>query len=92
MPRVTIELPSLLRQVVSSNGSIGVDATTVAEALRAAVSEHPGLEVHLFDETGGLRQHVLCFHNQTNTRWHDSLEKPVAEGDVLTILQAVSGG
>jgi molybdopterin converting factor small subunit len=35
---------------------------------------------------------VLCFHNRTNTRWLQSLDVPVAEGDTLTILQAVSGG
>ena len=48
--------------------------------------------MHLFDETGGFRQHVLCFHNETNLRWLESDEVPVADGDRLTVLQAVSGG
>jgi hypothetical protein len=39
-----------------------------------------------------LRRHVLCFHNQENTRWFESLDRPVATGDVIMIIQAVSGG
>lgn len=92
MASVTIELPSLLRQMVDAENGIAVEADTVADALRAAVGRHPALAVHLFDEGGGLRQHVLCFHNRVNTRWLDSMETPVADGDVVTILQAVSGG
>ena len=48
--------------------------------------------MHLFDETASLRPHVLCFHNETNTRWLDSMAVPLADGDTVTILQAVSGG
>ena len=31
-------------------------------------------------------------HNSANTRWLDSIDVPVNEGDTITILQAVSGG
>jgi len=43
-------------------------------------------------EKGTFRQHVLCFHNQTNVRWLDELEVPLADGDTIAIHQAVSGG
>jgi len=56
------------------------------------VRRHPALQVHLFDESSRLRRHVLCFHNQENTRWFESLDRPVATGDVILIIQAVSGG
>ena len=92
MSRVTVHLPSLLGPVVNGAESVGVEGDTVAEALSALVERHPALKVHLFDETGGFRRHVLCFHNDTNTRWLESLNVPVADGDAITILQAVSGG
>jgi molybdopterin converting factor small subunit len=92
MSRVTVQLPSLLGPVVNGAASVGVEGDTVAEALAALVDSHPALEVHLFDETGSFRRHVLCFHNGTNTRWLESLDVPVADGDTITILQAVSGG
>jgi molybdopterin converting factor small subunit len=92
MPRVTVELPSVLAQVCGGQRSLDLDATTLAGALERLSVEHPVLRVHLFGEDLALRQHVLCFHNGTNTRWLDTLEQPLADGDTITILQAVSGG
>ena len=92
MARVTVELPSVLDDVMKGKRSIAVDAATLRDALAKVTAEHPQLGVHLFDESGGFRQHVLCFHNETNTRWLENLEVPLAEGDTIRILQAVSGG
>lgn len=92
MVRVTVDLPSLLARFVQGERRLSVEAESVGGALEALVRDHPSLGVHLFDEGGGLRQHVLCFHNETNTRWLESLEVPLAPGDRIAILQAVSGG
>ncbi|MHC4415995.1 MAG: MoaD/ThiS family protein [Planctomycetota bacterium] len=92
MARVTIELPSVLSPIIDGGRSVDVEADTVTGALRALIERHPALDVHLFDETGELRRHVLCFHNRTNTRWLESAEVPLADRDTITILQAVSGG
>ena len=92
MSKVTIELPSLLGIAVDGDRSVDVDADSLTAALQKLIERYPALEVHLFDETGDFREHVLCFHNQTNTRWLESIDVPLAEGDTITILQAVSGG
>jgi len=96
--RVTVQLPTLLRRFAvdagdtGSEGSIAIEADSLAGALQKLVAAHPSLGVHLFDESGQLREHVLCFHNRTNTRWMDSLNVALADDDTITILQAVSGG
>ena len=92
MARVQIELPSLLVRFAQGLDTIDVEATTLAGALAALTDHHPELELHLFDECGSFRRHVLCFHNETNTRWLDSLAVPLEAGDTIRILQAVSGG
>ena len=92
MASVTIELPSMLSHGAGVPASIPIEADSLEAALRALVAQHPALDVHLFDETGGFRQHVLCFHNQTNTRWLPSADVALRMGDTITILQAVSGG
>lgn len=92
MPRVTVELPSVLSQVVEGATRVEVEAATLAGALRALVERHPALAVQLYDESGAFRPHVLCFHNGTNTRWLKSTERPVADGDTIRLMQAVSGG
>ena len=63
-----------------------------ASSLRALLEAHPALDVHLFDERGDLREHVLCFLNERNSRWLDSLDEPIRDGDEVVIMQAVSGG
>jgi sulfur-carrier protein len=92
MVPVTVRLPRLLAGVVGDKLELALEAQTLAGALATLVERYPALGVHLFDETGALRGHVLCFHNDDNTRWLPSLDRPVAAGDVITIMQAVSGG
>ncbi|MBI3846443.1 MAG: DinB family protein [Planctomycetes bacterium] len=92
MASVTIRLPSLLAPFVGGERSFTVEASTLRGALDGAVTRHPELRVHLFDETGAFRPHVRCFHNATDTRWLDGLDGAVADGDEVTIVQAVSGG
>jgi molybdopterin synthase sulfur carrier subunit len=92
LPTVTFELPSVLEPIIGQRREIRVEAETLAGALEALVADRPALRTHLFDESAGFRQHVLCFHNGVNTRWLDGVDRPVADGDTITILQAVSGG
>ncbi|MBI3028766.1 MAG: MoaD/ThiS family protein [Candidatus Rokubacteria bacterium] len=89
---MTVALPSLLAGIVGGARTLPIEAETLAGALDELVRRYPALKVHLFDESGAFRQHVLCFHNEESTRWLGSLDRPVAAGDVITIMQAVSGG
>jgi len=91
-PTVTVELPAMLAALADGARRVPASGATCAEALGDLCRRHPALRVHLFDEHGRLRQHVLCFVNDVNTRWVDTLDIPVRDGDRLTILQAVSGG
>jgi len=91
MPRVTIDLPSLLTTVTGED-TLTVEADTLREALDRAFDKAPALRGHLFDESGTFRPHVLCFLNDVNSRWLDNLDRPLGDGDCITILQAVSGG
>lgn len=92
MPRVTIDLPSMLTAVIPGPHPMIIEADTFAQALDRACEQVPPLRNHLYDESGQLRRHVLCFLNETNSRWLDDLGRPLRDGDCITILQAVSGG
>lgn len=92
MPSVTLELPSLLARLIDSPRELHVEGETVREAVEALLQRHPALRVHFFDESGELRRFVLCFVNGENSAWYDGLETRVSAGDVVTVLQSVSGG
>lgn len=91
MARLTVRLPAVLL-VVTGTRRVDVEAATVGEALEELLALHPHLRVHLFEEDGAFRPHVLVFHNDVNVRWRPGLDAAVADGDELTIMQAVSGG
>lgn len=92
MATATLELPSVLAQVVGGVRSLKVSGETLNEALAHAFAAYPALRVHIVDEGGDLREHVLCFHNDQNSRWREQMDHPLVDGDRITILQAVSGG
>lgn len=89
---IRVLLPSLLRRCTGDRAQVSVTATTFEEAVERLVTEHPLLRPHLFDDAGRLREHVNLFLNDDDSRWLESWAQPLRPGDVLTVVQAVSGG
>jgi molybdopterin converting factor small subunit len=89
MATVHVTIPRMLADLVRSERRFDVAAETIDEVLTAVALTHPELGVHLRNETGAVREHVSLFHNDRVAR---DLHVPVAEGDAVVILQAVSGG
>jgi molybdopterin converting factor small subunit len=92
MAAISVRIPTLLAQVGDGRTVIAVEADSVSGALEALFSALPQLRVHIFDETGGVRPHVALFHQGRSVRDAADLATPLVAGDVVTVLQAVSGG
>lgn len=92
MAQVTLEVPRLLRDCTAGRAQVGFEADRLDTAHEAIRRDWPVLATHVFTETGELRPHVLLLHNDQLTRWMPRLDVPLAAGDRLTIVQAVSGG
>jgi len=90
-PAVSLTLPSLLRDIAGTV-EFRLHAATLLEALEAVYRRVPALRGHLCDERGRFRGHVLCLVNGVNTRDLKAADPPLAEGDRISILQAISGG
>jgi len=82
----------MLANVLGGVRRLDAQGDTWPQALEDAFRKLPGLKVHVFDETGKLRQHVLCFVNDVNTRFEEGADETLRDGDRITIMQAVSGG
>jgi molybdopterin synthase sulfur carrier subunit len=91
MARVTVTLPRLLEPAVGPTRRVELEAESVDEAISRLLERHPTLRVHLFDEQGDLRQHVLCFVGGSQNRLIDRTT-PITEPTQITFLQSVSGG
>ena len=92
MATVSLYLPSLLTSLLKVPKSSTISGSTLEDALADLCNMSPALGIHLFDESGAFREHVLCFVNETNSRDIDASKHVLRDGDVITILQAVSGG
>ena len=69
---------------------ISLDRTATGVS-RAVVVEN-ALHCSVCDETGTVRRHINLFVNTNHMRDRNGLDTPLAPGDVVTILPAVSGG
>ena len=92
MPAVQVHIPGLLRDCTGGRASFTVEAETLDAALRRVLDVYPLLRVHLYDESGHLRRHVLIFHNDESIKRMSRLDVPLRDGDRLQVVQAVSGG
>jgi len=67
-------------------------AATVRALLEMLEQRHPELYVCLCDETGAVRRHINVFINTEHMRDRAGIETPLADGDEVIFLPAVSGG
>lgn len=71
---------------------VRVEASTVAEAVRALEPLAPGIGFYLCDELGRLRVHVNIFVGTERIRDRQRMTDPLAPGDTMFVFQALSGG
>jgi len=71
---------------------VAVQASSLRGALRELEQRHPALHRSVCDETGAVRRHVNLFVNTDHIRDREGLDTPLAPGDEITIMPAVSGG
>lgn len=89
---VPVAIPSLLHAQVGGKSEVSARGATLAEAIEDLLESYPLLRTNLFEADGSQREHVLIFYNDQSTKWLDSLDVPLKEGDTITVLQSVSGG
>lgn len=89
---VTIRISKLLSAYSRDPASFSLAAGSVLAALDELERTRPELHRSICDETGAVRRHVNLFVNGKDIRSLQRLDTPLGTGDVLTIVQAVSGG
>lgn len=92
MDGVTLEVPRILQESAGGRARIDLEADRLDAVCEEIRRKWPVLATHLFTEAGELRPHVLLLHNDRITRGMPEPEVPLAAGDRLEIVQAVSGG
>jgi sulfur-carrier protein len=89
---IEVRVPGLLRPCTDNQGRFTLEAATLEEAMQRLLATYPRLRVHLFDEQGAQRRHILFFYNDQDMRKLERQDFPLRPGDRLSVVQAVSGG
>ena len=102
MADVTVRLPGLLARFADGEAGVAVAADTVGESLDRLVERYPAVEPHLFAAGRRRREHLRLFLNGEALDppggvtpagpGDDPRDRPLADGDEVLVLQAVSGG
>lgn len=89
---IEVTLPGILATCAGGEKTVTVEAESLSGSIEALLSAYPLLKVHLFQEDGKLREHVMFLYNDQSANWLESMDIPLQPGDRLTVLQLVSGG
>jgi sulfur carrier protein ThiS len=88
---VTVEFaPALRRHIPCAPQSVAPGA--LGAVLDAALLAAPELAHYVFDDQHAVRKHVAVFINRTLVQDRQRLTQPVAAGDRVLVVQALSGG
>jgi sulfur-carrier protein len=83
-----LRLRGALRQRAGGRAEHELEGATVLEVLLALEGEHPALRGWIVDERGEIRRHINVYVNGERC----GRAAPVAGGDTLDVLPAISGG
>lgn len=83
-----VVLPPALSARVEGMVMLTIEGSTAGEVLRSLEKRQPRLRGWILDETGSLREHVALFVDSQRA----TLDRPLAQGDELHIIQAITGG
>jgi len=86
---VEVYLASPLRSYAGGLSLVSAVGDTVDALLRDLDRQYPGIRYRMVDEQRRVRPHMRVFVNQEQTF---DLDAPLAEGDRVQILAALSGG
>jgi sulfur-carrier protein len=85
----TVHIASPLRSYAGGAARVTAAGGTVAEVLADLESRFPGMRFRMIDEQERIRRHVRVF---VNDREAATLAEPIATGDQVHLICALSGG
>lgn len=89
---ITIQIPQALRLYADGDSEICGEAVSLREAMALLQVTCPQVHRRVMTESGETREHINIFVNRNLVRSLDGADATLREGDVVTILPAISGG
>ena len=92
MMAVEVRMPTILRKYTAGEKAVRGSGGTVREVIEDLEGRYPGVRGAVVTDGGDLHRFINMYLNDEDIRFIGSLETPVSDGDVISILPAVAGG
>ncbi|MGH7363660.1 MAG: ubiquitin-like small modifier protein 1 [Candidatus Methylomirabilales bacterium] len=92
MATIEVHVPQILRKHTGGAKTLKASGQTVREVLEDLERQHPGFRERVLEDGGRLHRFVNIYVNDEDVRFIQTLDTPLKDGDVLSILPAVAGG
>ncbi|MGC8487091.1 MAG: MoaD/ThiS family protein [Clostridia bacterium] len=89
---ITVYLPADLAGAFQAPSRVELPARSLADMVRELDARHPGMRHWLTESDGRFRQHLSVFVGGVRLNEASSDGHPLAEGEDVFVLRAVSGG
>lgn len=86
---IRVVVPGQLYSYTGGQSQLLAEGASLGEVLDDLDRRHPGLRFRVVDEHGAIRPHVRFFINRQPAL---ALSHPLADGDELLVVGALSGG
>ncbi len=94
--KITVEflsLPNVVKKVGSKAVVLDFAGTTVNDLVREVAGKYGSdVQKFLLDESGNLDMHLSLSLNQKDFIRQDQMDRPLNDGDRVTIMMLVAGG
>ena len=88
---IRVLIPVVLAKLTKDQSEVQGTGSTIREIIDNMNREYPGIKGRLF-EGEKFNRRVICFVNEEDVRYLRAEETPVKDGDVISIIPALSGG
>jgi molybdopterin converting factor small subunit len=88
----TIHIPTPLRSYTDGAASVDVTGSTVGDALKNLVEQHPSLKPHLYTDEGKLRSFVNIYVGDEDIRYLDGEATALDGRTDVSIVPSIAGG
>ena len=91
---MTFNIPTPLLEFTEGQSKVVIEdsSATLADALSALWTSHPGLRDRVTTEQGQIRQHINIFIGDKNIQFTGGLMSRVCAESEISIVPAISGG
>ena len=84
-----VKIPGPLRSYTNDAAQVSAQGTTLEQLLADLERCYPGMRFRMIDEQARIRPHIRIFINRQEA---PALATPLASGDVVHLICALSGG